>query len=401
MKIAISLFFISILTFTKIYGQGYLNYSDEVLSLNSTILEQEFVVNLHIPETLPFASDSTKYPILIIFDSQHEFTYPHIIQSIDLLTSESQVPEMIIVGIPFTFQNRRYYTSNQKTAQDSVSGMERMEQFLFDELIPKLQEEYKASDFISVAGHSRTAFLVNYLSFTHSKDINLAIALSGFYDDSPLSIDSFKEFLTDPSNFPTQFSYYFSAGSTLEEITYLTEYQELNNFISSIKLPNNVTTYFSETAFANHITNYWISLPLILMDYYSDYNALLNTWFHDKLENGSIKNPVKEFTSDLDKLSNEFGYSANPNLTQIFSLASHYAFTNNDYETAIDFIKFGKQYYPDYLDFEVELINFYKALNDEEMSNYHKSAFIKKIESRSDLTDAQKKELILSVSDSN
>lgn len=62
-------------------------------------LQETVDLNLHVPETQPFAAKDTKYPITILFDSQHESTYPLIINAIDLLTSESQMPESILIGV--------------------------------------------------------------------------------------------------------------------------------------------------------------------------------------------------------------------------------------------------------------------------------------------------------------
>ena len=81
-----------------VHSQDYENYSNENLRIRSDYIKDSLVLNLHLPETFNFSSDSTKYPITIIFDSQHERTYPQIINSIDLLTSESQIPETIIIG---------------------------------------------------------------------------------------------------------------------------------------------------------------------------------------------------------------------------------------------------------------------------------------------------------------
>jgi enterochelin esterase-like enzyme len=172
-------------------GQDYSLYSNEKLSIHSVYLKETIDLNLHLPETQPFAAKETKYPITILFDSQHERTYPLIINAIDLLTSESQMPESILVGVPFTSQNRLYLTSNEKQKNDSLSGIERMELFLFNELIPELQRKYQANSYIALIGHSRTAFLANYLTFKRPSKINLAVALSGFYNDNPLSLDTF------------------------------------------------------------------------------------------------------------------------------------------------------------------------------------------------------------------
>ena len=283
MKVVRTLIFIIFVTVGRVHAQEYTLYSNDILVIDSEYLKESIHLNIHLPETFNFSSDSAKYPITIIFDSQHERTYTQIINSFDLLTNETQVPETIIIGVPFNIRNRFYLTSNQRLDNDSISGIERMERFLFSELIPKLQKDFKANNFISLIGHSRTAFLVNYLAYHRSKEINIAIALSGFYNEKPLSTDSFYSFLTDSDNFSQKFSYYYSAGTTFEETTYLSQYQKLDNLLSNSSLPENISVHFEENQYANHMTNYWISIPPILIDAFNDYNAILDSWFHDIL----------------------------------------------------------------------------------------------------------------------
>jgi enterochelin esterase-like enzyme len=281
-KIAIFIFIISLGTL-NLFGKEYAVYSNDKIVIESEYLGEAIEINLHLPDAQPFSAESTQYPITIIFDSQHERTYPQIISSFDLLTSETQIPESILIGVPFNFQNRRYFTSNQKLDNDSLSGIERMELFLFNELIPQIQNKYNGNEFISLIGHSRTAFLVNYLAFKRPHQINMAVSLSGFFNDSPLSINNFYSFLTESANFPNKFYYYYTAGTTLEESTYLVQCRNLDSLLKGYPISENVKIAFSETPNANHITNYWVSVPPILLDVFSDYNSILDSWFHEKL----------------------------------------------------------------------------------------------------------------------
>ncbi len=376
------------------YGQPYSLYSNDSLVLSSEYLRETIRLNLHLPETHPFSASNTKYPITIIFDSQHERTYPHIINSFDLLTSETQIPETIIIGIPFNIQNRFYFTSTQKSGSDSLSGIERMHQFLFSELIPQLQYEYKGNDFISLIGHSRTAFLVNYLAYHRSNEINLAISLSGFFTEHSVSINSFYSFLTDPDNFPNKFYYFYTAGTTLEESSYLSQYRKLDSLLANKTVSENIKITFEESRNANHMSNYWISIPRILINVFSEYNSILDKWFHDKLKSGNIENPVDLFQSDLEKASSKTGVKLNPNLTHIYSLSSYFAYQKEDFETAIKCIEFGLSYFPDYLDFYVELIGFYKALYDNEKIDYYKKILRDKAIVSTHLSEESKKEIL-------
>lgn len=375
-------------------GQDYSLYSNDTLAIQSEYLQETIELNLHVPETQPFSDNLTTYPIIIIFDSQHERTYPVIISSIDLLTSETQIPESIVVGVPFNFRNRLYLTSSQKRENDSISGIERMKLFLFNELIPELQNNYKGSDYISIIGHSRTGFLVNYLAFEKPSQINLAVSLSGFFNNDPLSVEMFSKFLTDKTKFPRKFNYYYTSGTSLEESNYLTQFRNLDSLLKKETVPKNVEIVYTENKNANHITNYWVSVPPILIDVFSDYNSILDSWFYDEFKTDNIDNAVQQFEADLEQASLSIGTELNPNLTHIFSLASLYANDKKDYKTAVEFFAMGLRYFPNYLDFYVEIIEYSKALNDTKNVEYYKSILHEKVIESTQLNNVEKAELM-------
>lgn len=381
------------------FGQPYSVYSNDSLIIESEYLQETIHLKLHLPETQPFAASTTRYPITLIFDSQHKRTYPHLINSIDLLTSETQMPESIIIGVPFNFKNRFYLTSNQKLESDSLSGIERMELFLFSELIPKLQNELKGNDFISFIGHSRTAFLVNYLAFKRPGEVNIAVSLSGFFMEQPLSIHSFFSMLTNPDNFPNKFNYYYTAGTTQEESTYLSQFNKLDSLLSKQTVPENVKIEFNKTLDANHITNYWLSLPPILVDAFSEYNAILDNWLFTKLKSENDEISVSAFLSDLEQAGVKIGMKLNPNLTQIFTLASHCAYEKEDYKTAIGFLELGTTYFPDYLECYIDIIDFYKVLNETKNIDLYKDILREKTLSSDRLNDSEKTKILQYISE--
>ncbi len=385
---------ICLLVFTQAFSQKYFNYSDETLEINSEVLGEKFIMSFHLPETFRYASKKASYPITIIFDSQHESTYPHIINSMDLLTSESQMPESIIVGIPFDIYNRRYYTSGQIKEGEKLMGIEKTEKFVFEELIPLLQKDYQANNFIQILGHSRTGFLVNYLITKRSKEVDIAIALSGFYGNNPLPMETFKKYIADDSNFPSPFKYYFTAGNSLEEIPYLKDCTEMNDFISAGNKAKNVTAKFSVNSGANHMTNLWVSVPSILIDAFTDYNKVLNNWFQDEEKKKRITNPLEELKRDLKVTSDKMGFEVNPGLTQLFSIASVYGSSDKELEKAIDIIGYGLSYYPNYLDLNWTLLDYAKRLGNTELLNEYKRTFIQRTKTRTDLSEEEKSKIL-------
>ncbi len=277
------------------HAQPYSFYSDDRLQMESVFLKESISLNLHLPETHPMAAEGVTYPVLIVFDSQHERTYPQIIRSIDMLSGETQMPEMVVVGVPFNMENRLYRTSDQKRQGDTLTGIERMERFLFEEVIPLLRSDYKVNEFVGLIGHSRTAFLVNYLSMMRIEDVNLAIALSGFYEEDPLSLQAFSAFLTDQNRFDAPFSYYATAGTTREEETYLVQSNKLKEALGANTRSGKVNIEITETPSANHITNFWMAAPGILANAFAPYNDILDRWLHQYMQHDTMSQPLSVF----------------------------------------------------------------------------------------------------------
>lgn len=378
----------------QVFGQTYGLYSNDTLGFASRYLGETIRLNLHLPETLPLSASTTTYPVTIVFDSQHEQVYPQIIRSFDLLTNEAQLPESIIIGVPFTMRNRMYRTSDQTMKGDSLSGIERMEKFVFDELIPYLRDAYKANDHIALIGHSRTGFLVNYLAFKRPNRVNLAVSLSSFFDEEVFSVETFHAFLTDRGENPTPFTYAYSAGTSLEEATYLSEFSQLDSMVATGPIPEQVRIIFRPTPHANHMTNYWVSVPPLLIEAYSAYNAILDTWLHGARASENGPQPIEQFRQDLERAGDALGLAMNPSITHIYSLASHFAFAKEDHRTAIDFFTLGLDYFPGYLDFYVEIIEFQKVLGDTAGINQWKEKLRRIVMESQDVDPSRKAELL-------
>lgn len=304
------------------------------------------------------------------------------------------MPESIVVGIPFDNRERFYLTSGQKKQGQEMMGIELTENFLFQELLPKLKSDFHANNFLGVIGHSRTAFLVNYLLTRHSPEIDLAVALSGFYSNKPMTIESCKTFLADQDHFPSPLRYYFTAGTAKEEETYLTECRDMAAYLKEQQPSGNLTWTFTETPSANHMTNYWLSIPPILVDFFTDYNTILNSWLHEKLPGALISNPSELLQADLQQVGERLNLSLNPSLTQIYSIASDLAFQKKEYQKAIAILELGLAYYPDYLDFHLTIIDFCKKMDQPELLKGYKEAFRKKIEQSTQLSAQEKTELL-------
>lgn len=376
------------------FSQRYDIYSDDTLRFNSPNLQESILLNLHLPETFKYASKDTKFPVFIIFDSQHQNTYPSLIKALDMLTNDAQIPEAIVVGIPFNYKNRFYLTSHQKQKGDSLSGIERMDKFIFSELLPSIHNQYKGNDFLCLIGHSRTAYLVNYLAYTHPSETRIAISTSGFFDQENITLEKFASFLTDSNNFAKKFQYYYSAGTTREEASYFSPYSSLDSLLNLKPKPQQVETKFFPVEYANHISNYWMSVPLAIIQGFQKYNELFDIWLHEKMNAPMDEVDLKNYKNDLEKLGKELNTTFNPSVTHIYSFASYLLNSKKDPEIAIEFFELGLQYYPEFYEFYIEIIDLYKAQKDKENMQAYAIKLQDLLLTSKVLDEVQKKEIM-------
>jgi len=118
------------------------------------------------------------------------------------------------------------------------------------------------------------------------------------------------------------------------------------------------------------MTNYTMSLPSILIDNFSSYNNILNEWLHVKLDTTNAEEALAVFKNDLSEVSEKEGYPVYPSITHINSIASYY-WIEKKYNVAINFLNYGKGFYPKNYDFDLFLAFLYKLKKDQSKMMEH------------------------------
>lgn len=319
-------------------------YQSEELKLYSRYLRDTIAIDIQLPQSYFEASEKVSFPLLLLLDQHNINTYLYNIQTVNILTYHAQIPELIAVGIPFDESTRFYFTSHQRIPGDSLTGAQRLEKFLFTELIPYLEEVYLAKGPRIIVGHSRTGYFTSYLMTQRYQDFEAAASFSGFFEelyDEAVVLKFLKNFEQQPKNF----KYYFSAGSNLEERVYLMPWRSLRDLLQSQKTHPGFSWHFQETTHANHMGNYNLSLPWALTDYFNEYTATLEEWIYDKGMRYQGKQAFQAFSLDYFGRASKLTRPFLPGLVHIFSLANLYE-NAGDLVAALDFFAYGAEFFP-------------------------------------------------------
>jgi enterochelin esterase-like enzyme len=372
-------------------GRQFEYFTTETLDFYSEAVGENFKIDLQLPENYFLSADSTTFPLIILLDQQNTFTYNYNLHSIDMLMFHSQMPQAVVPGIPFTMQNRLSLTAVEDF-YGTKGRIENTTQFIFDELIPHLKKHFRAGKPVLIFGHSRTGFLTAYFMINRSEDFEVAGSFSSFFEKG-FELPDVEKFLQTKEDSSKAFSFYFSAGTkTNEEAGYLKHLLQLETFLNTRELPANFSWQFYQQPFANHITNYNLSLPLALTHYFGNYNLLLDKWLFEKLNETKPENTAMELMEDFDALSSHYQAPINPDFVHIYSIAS--ALINDHPAQALDIFKIGKSFYPYDYELDYSIISLMLSTGQTEKAEEWLQSATAAIEAGNRLTDVEKQQTI-------
>jgi len=325
------------------HAQWLTMYQTDTLVFDSEIIQESFKLDISKPKTWNYTTGEVAWPLIILFDSYNEVTHRHNLATADVLTFHSQIPESILVGVPFNQYNRFYLTSNTIKAGDSLAGIEKMEKFLFDELIPYCVKNFQTNGPVILLGHSRTGFLTSYLMVNRYRNFHMAGSFSSFLANRFETSDLITFLSERRSEYP--FSYYFSAGSfTPEEEIYLTDLVQVRQILQSTPHDPAFQWHFMDHPYSGHMANYSRSVHVALTEYFGAFSKILSDWLFNKLSNDSLHQPVNVLKNDFETLATELGAPVSPQPVHFISIANSLQ-QNNRLADALSVLTYGMNLY--------------------------------------------------------
>lgn len=317
---------------TNLPGQNYESYK----KLKDTTITSHYLgFDKNITITVPFEWQKNidrTFPLIIIFDRQNNRSHNYIINTIDYLTSNEQMPSSIIVSIEST-QEHRYLETLHKTTSEKGLALEN-EKFLFEELIPLVEKEYKASSYRLFIGHSRYGYFTSSLLATRLNELNGVISVSPFFSQTNVNIiDSIGSLKKE--NFDSMKYYRFGIGGDFP-----TDFHQMDSLCRELQIPLfNAKGYLFPQA--GHNVTPGLTVGISLYEIFEDWSGFQNIYFN---------NDVKDLTI-IDSLKNEIAIIYGNRLE--FSLGvlngkGWYFYNEGQYQNAIEAWELLMKSYPNY-----------------------------------------------------
>lgn len=273
------------ITIPNLFGQSYERYKTLV---DTTISSKHLGFDKSITITVPFEWQremNRDFPLIIVFDRQNERSHNYILNTIDYLTSNEQMPSSIIVSIESEQQYRYRETLHKATSKDGLA--EENEKFLFGELIPLLENNYKVSQFRLFIGHSRYGYFTTSLLNSRINELNGVISISPFFTQKNVDLtDSIR--VLNNQKLKSHKYYYFGIGND-----YPSDFFKMDTIIKDL---NNKQLYTEGFLFkeADHNTTPGLTIGISLYKIFEYWSTIQSKYFSNEQTELNIINSLEK-----------------------------------------------------------------------------------------------------------
>jgi predicted alpha/beta superfamily hydrolase len=301
--------------------------------IHSDILEEDRPLHIYLPKG--YEEGEKAYPVIYLLDGGGNFH--HTTASVNFLANQGRIPEMIVVGIPNTGHRTRDLTPPTTARKDefpTAGGADNMLRFITGEVMPHLTENYRATDYKLLIGHSFGGLFAAHTLLHHPGifDSYIAISPSLWWDDQDLVLNQSDTFFKEQDKLKGH--WYMTMGN--EDGTMVGGAWKLSALLEE-KGPQGLKWHFNRMEKETHGTIPFRSTYKGLEFIFSDYD--LNRKMDD-FRTGRLS--LAEYE---EKISSQFGVVPEWGQGRILNVAER-LFNNVGPESALPFAEKATKLYP-------------------------------------------------------
>ncbi len=279
--------------------------------------------------------EKTEYPLVIVLDG--DYLFEPVIGNIDYQSYWDDMPQCIVVGVNQAVTRESDFSYSEEDffpAHDSASFFE----FIGVELIPYIENKYKASEFRIILGHDLSANFLNYYLFKEFPLFRAYISLSP--DVAPMMETRLQTKISTIEND----IFYYLATSDLDVKDLREKTLATNEVLSAID--NEKFHYrFDDFQDANHYSLVGLGIPKAINQIFHLYKPINRLEYTEKVltyEAGPYEYFVKKY-KDIELF---YGFEKSPIENDIRAVASA-SKKLNDMESLESIAKLAKKEFPD------------------------------------------------------
>lgn len=315
-----------------LFGQDYERYKK---LLDTTITSKHLGFDKNISITVPFEWQkelNQDFPLIIVFDKQNQRSHNFILNTIDYLTSNEQMPSSIIISVE-SEQNYRYFETLHKATSEKGLAEEN-EEFIFDELIPLAEKHFDASTFRIFIGHSRYGYFTSSLFISRINELNGVISLSPFFIQTNVDLtDSIQTI--ENQTFSSHKYYRFGIGND-----YPSDFLKMDSVIKQLNNSelNAKGFLFKE---ADHNVTPGLTIGISLYEIFEDWAKIQSKYISNDQEDLSIISVLEDEIAAI--YGNRIEFSLG-----ILNGKGWYFYNEEEYDKAIEAWGLLMQSYPNF-----------------------------------------------------
>lgn len=176
----------------------------EQFELRSESLGEMRSYQVHRPPN--YDIENARYPVLIVLDG--EWHFQHVSTTVDFLADAGQIPAMLVIGIPNT---DRYRDMDSAAAPGSSKFLT----FITDEVIPKIDRDYRTHRHRTLVGHSGAGLYTLYSMINAPEVFRGYIVIAPAFGDNPELPKTVAAFLAEHPDLNLNADLFLTADNSL------------------------------------------------------------------------------------------------------------------------------------------------------------------------------------------
>jgi len=241
-------------------------------TIESTVFGTEREFKIQLPRNYnPDAKRS--YPLVVVLDG--DYLFEPVAGNVDYQAYWEDIPDCIIIGVNQNETRNEDFLYDKETFLPADSGTS-FHEFIEQELVPYVEDNYGASNYKMIVGHDLGANFINYFLLKEQPIFRAYVALSPNYTTE--MVNKLQERLSTLK----QETFYYLATADADVNVYKTTILEANNRFKAIK--NLKLQYkFNNFKDANHYSLVGQGIPKALNKIFALYKPINSKEYKEKI----------------------------------------------------------------------------------------------------------------------
>lgn len=307
-------------------------------AIKSTVLGEERIILVRTP--VGYERNKASYPVLYMTDGDAHIG--HTASTIEFLTQNGRIPEMIVVGVTNTDRTRDL-TPVKSTAKNAggelqfptSGGADNFLKFFETELIPEIEKEYRVQPYRIFAGHSLGGLFAIHALISKPGLFNSYVAVSPSLQwENADELKHAEDFLKNQKELKA--TLFMSIGNEPGAIGEC--FDKFKAFLATTNIKN-FEWQAERLADEDHGS-------VVLRSHYAGLRKVYEDWQAPRdMKSGAVLGGLKGADAHYTKLSQKFGYTIPVPENLINQIGYQYLFDNKP-EEAIATFKVNVERYP-------------------------------------------------------